>query len=255
MPKESGLEFKVGLFVVISIVTLVAFIFSISDFSIFKGGRTYRVMFNYANGLKKSAPVRIAGVDAGHVRAIKVYFDEARGKVMVDVEAWIADGLPLPSDSLFEVNQLGLLGEKYLEIIPGVSSAVLPPGSVVIGADPVSMESVMKQISGLSSKVGSLLDNVNTGVLSEANKQAFATSLANIAAMTGHLNTDVFSPANSAALSATLANIASLTEKINKGEGTIGKFLTDPAFFNNLEEFSADVKANPWKLFYRPKGK
>ena len=255
MPREQNLEVKVGIFVILALVCLVGFIFSISDFSIFKGGQVYRVMFNYANGLKKSAPVRISGVDAGHVRTIKVYFDQAKGKVMVEVEAWINNGIRLPADSVFEVNQLGLLGEKYLEILPGVATDIIQPGSVVSGEDPVSMELVMKQLSALVPRAQATLDGINNGILSEANKQSLAAALANMATATEKFNNGVLTEANKQSLAAALSNIAAISGKINTGEGTVGKFLTDPAFFNNLEELSADVKANPWKLFYRPKGK
>ena len=88
MPRESDLELKVGAFVVAAIICLVTFIFSISDFSVFHGGTILRVTFSYANGLKKNAPVRLAGVDAGHVRDLKVSFDPRSNKAVVLVEGW-----------------------------------------------------------------------------------------------------------------------------------------------------------------------
>ena len=51
-----------------------------------------------------------------------------------------------------------------------------------------------------------------------------------------------------------LANSASvIMKRLEKGEGTVGKFLTDDSIYNNLEEFTADIKENPWKLFNKPK--
>ena len=94
------------------------------------------------------------------------------------------------------------------------------------GEDPVSMETVMKQLSGIGATIETTLGEVNAGLLTDANKDS---------------------------LTQILANIASVTKKIDQGEGTVGKFLTDPSFYKNLEEFSADVKSHPWKLFYRPK--
>ncbi|NTV29286.1 MAG: MCE family protein [Candidatus Omnitrophica bacterium] len=255
MPRESNLELKVGIFIVLAIACLVAFIFSISDFSIFKGGRVYRAVFTYANGLKKSAPVRIAGVDAGHVRSIRAYLDRQSGRVMVDVEAWIDDGIAVPVDSVFMVNQLGLLGEKYLEILPGTSTALLAPGSRVAGEDPVAMETVMKRFATLSGKMEALLNGLNDGILNESNKQALAVTLANVASLTGKLDSGVLTAENQQALSSLLASLAAVTDKVNRGEGTIGKFLADPSVYNNLDELSADLKVNPWKLFYRPKAK
>ncbi len=51
-----------------------------------------------------------------------------------------------------------------------------------------------------------------------------------------------------------LADSASvIMKRLEAGEGTIGKFLTDDSLYNNLDEFTADIKENPWKLFNKPK--
>ncbi len=48
-------------------------------------------------------------------------------------------------------------------------------------------------------------------------------------------------------------SISVITERLKNGEGTIGRFLTDESIYDNLEDFTADIKANPWKLMNRPK--
>lgn len=228
MPRESGLELKVGLFVVTAIMCLVVFIFSISDFSVFRKGLIYSVSFHFANGLKKNAPVRVAGVDAGHVRDITVAYDVFSRKTNVLIDVWLDGEMRLPDDSRFFINQLGILGEKYLEIMPGTSSVLLAPGMKVFGEDPVAMDEITKTISLAGTKLNSTLDSINSGILSQENKQSLAM---------------------------TLANIAEISKGIKMGEGTLGKFLTDKSVYENLDELSTDLKANPWKLFYRPRGK
>lgn len=255
MPKESNLEVKVGAFVLAALVCLVVFIFSISDFSIFKKGENYRVMFQFANGLKKGAPVRVAGVDAGHIRDIRVFYDAATHRTDVSVDIWMESGHSIPADSKFMINQLGLLGEKYLEIMPGVSQNLIASGATMQGEDPVPMESITKTLGTLGAQVETTLNSINTGILTDANKFALAATLANMSKMTEGINTGILTEANKAALAATLANAAAVSGSLRNGEGTIGKFLTDPSVFRNMDELSADLKANPWKLFYRPRGK
>ncbi|MBF0331334.1 MAG: MCE family protein [Candidatus Omnitrophica bacterium] len=265
MPRESNLEMKVGIFVVAAIVCLVAFVFSISDFSVFKKGDSYRVMFTYAGGLKKGAPVRLAGVDAGYVKEIKILHNDSTREAAqrtltpvakstsVVVDVWMEKGFVVPVDSNFLINQLGLLGEKYLEVIPGISTDIMTPGTIVHGEDPVSMEDVMKMVGSIGGKLETTLANVNQGVLTEQNKVSLAATLANMASITEGVKTGVLSETNKASLAAVLANVAAISEGIKKGDGTVGKFLTDPVVFKNLDELTADLKANPWKLLYRPK--
>ncbi|MFH0754368.1 MAG: MlaD family protein [Candidatus Omnitrophota bacterium] len=258
MPRESNLEMKVGVFVVAARLCLVGFVFSISDFSFFKKGDSYHVTFHYAGGLKKGAPVRLAGVDVGYVRDIHVNYQPVPADLpgvvsFVAVNIWIEAGQHIARDSKFSINQLGLLGEKYLEIIPGVLPESLLSGATVMGEDPVSMEDVMKMVSVISIKLQETLANVNEGILTPQNKSALAASLANMVSITDGVRTGFLSDANKVALAAVLANMATITEGVKQGEGTVGKLLTDPAIFRNLDELSADLKANPWKLLYRPR--
>ena len=48
----------------------------------------------------------------------------------------------------------------------------------------------------------------------------------------------------------TMINVA---ERIDRGEGTVGRLLNDDSLYQNLEEFTADIKRNPWKLMHKPK--
>ena len=43
-------------------------------------------------------------------------------------------------------------------------------------------------------------------------------------------------------------------ERLERGEGTIGRFLTDESVYDNIEAFTEDIKRNPWKLMNKPKG-
>ncbi|MBF0122441.1 MAG: MCE family protein [Candidatus Omnitrophica bacterium] len=228
MPRESNLEVKVGAFVVVAIIALVAFVFTISDFSaLFQKGMAFRVTFQYANGLKKGAPVRLAGVDTGHVQEIKVYSDPAKQNMIVEAQVWLMPGVSVPLDSTFIINQLGILGEKYLEIMPGVAKDMAKADSIFRGEDPVPLEEVMKKFSGIALKLEETLAGINAGILTNDNKRSFAEML---------------------------ANISEITRSIKNGEGTVGKLLSDKSVYENLDEMTADLKNNPWKLFYRPKG-
>lgn len=42
-------------------------------------------------------------------------------------------------------------------------------------------------------------------------------------------------------------------ERLKKGEGTIGKLLTEEKVYNDLEAFVEDIKKHPWKLLHKPR--
>lgn len=227
MTRESHLEIKVGTFVLTAMIALSFFVMSMSDFSFAEKGTNYQVIFNFANGLREAAPVRVAGVEAGLVKKMEVFVDaNDHQQTKVRVKIWLKEGMVVPGDSTMTINQLGLLGEKYVEIIPGRSGEFLKADSVIVGKDPVSMEQITEQVNKIASKLEVTIDGINSGVLTEKNKRSLELAL------------DGFS---------------SVAVNLKEGHGTVGKLLTDDAIFRNLEELTADIRSNPWKLLYRPK--
>jgi len=49
-------------------------------------------------------------------------------------------------------------------------------------------------------------------------------------------------------------SVKTIVDKIKNGEGTVGKLITDDSIYKNLEAFTADIKAHPWKLLSKPRG-
>lgn len=224
MPKETNLELKVGAFVLIAIGCLTLAVLSISNFSFFEKGRGVHVIFGYANGLKKAAPVRLAGVEAGIVKSIDISTEG--GATKVKVELFIHEDVGVPADSKVTINQLGLLGEKYIEITPGQSQQMLQDKGTLIGADPVPVEKITQRIDSMTAKLEQAMDGINKAILTEQNTQSF---------------------------SEILSGVNNIVKEIQQGKGTLGMFLYNPNIYKNLEELSSDLKDNPWKLLYRPK--
>ena len=229
MSRDNGLELKVGLFVLLALLALTFFVLSISDFSFFESGRHIRVVFGFASGLREAAPVRLAGVEVGLVRKLQVFVDKADGgKTKVWVNVWIKDKISIPADSNITINQLGILGEKYLEIIPGSSTDLIKDDGVVIGHDPVPIERITQRIDTLMAKLEITVDSVNNGILTDKNKHSLQDALRGF----GAVGVD-----------------------LKEGRGTLGKMFSDESIYNNLDDLTLDLKSNPWKLLYRPKAK
>ncbi len=227
MSRESALELKVGSFVLVAVCVLTFFVASISDFSVFEKGKRMEAIFVFANGLRDAAPVRLSCVEAGVVKHLDVFVDDKDGqKTKVRVIFWLKQGKEVPVDSTITINQLGLLGEKYIEIIPGVSQEFLKEGAVLIGRDPVPMEKITEQVSLITTKLETTIDGINNGILTAKNKQSIEDGL---------------------------EGFGVLGKNLKEGRGTIGKLLNDESIYQNLEELTVDLKSNPWKLLYKPR--
>jgi phospholipid/cholesterol/gamma-HCH transport system substrate-binding protein len=122
--RERGLEFKVGLLILLSSAILVAFIFVLGNFSLRSGFHIY-VDYDYIGSLQAGAPVKVSGIKVGKVEDV-VFFggkeDPKIGKrVQVRLTVWIEDRVrdSIRRDAEFFINTAGVLGEQYLEIVPG----------------------------------------------------------------------------------------------------------------------------------------
>jgi len=234
MPKESNLEFKVGLFMLLAMIGLALFIFLVSDTAVLKREKSLRVVFGFANGLKKSAPVRIAGVDEGLVKDIRLFFDRVDSKTKAEVELWIKESTKIPSDSVVTVNQLGMMGEKYIEITPGADTQnFFKAGQTIIGKDPIAQEAISERVMEVSNKLEDAIGGVNRLISDEKNIDSIGMTLENLSSITGSLDGIVYD--------------------MREGKGTIGRLLYDERLYDDLQGMTSDLKENPWKLLYRPK--
>jgi len=136
--RERGLEFKVGLLIIVSSLILAGFIFVLGNFSL-RSGFDIQVDFNYVGSLQPGAPVKVSGIKVGKVKSVDFHggaMDPALNKrVQVRVTAWIEDRVrdSIRKDAEYFINTAGVLGEQYLEIVPGKDwqSPPIAPDTIV----------------------------------------------------------------------------------------------------------------------------
>ncbi len=162
---KTKLELKVGFFVFVGVVILVAFILLIGDFRTWTLGYEVNFVFNFVNGVKLGAPVRFAGVDVGEVKAINFLLDpQEETKPKVQIVGWVKKEVRIPLDSTVWVNTLGLLGEKYIEIMPGLDyQQSLAKGQTLAGNDPIAMHEVAQLARNIAGDLDQSLVKIKNG--------------------------------------------------------------------------------------------
>lgn len=142
---KTNLEFKVGVFVFIGLIILAAFIFLIGDFKSWSSGYNVSFVYNFVNGVKVGAPIRFAGVDVGLIKKIKFVNLPGSAKQKVEIKGWVRKEVKIPIDSTVWINTLGLLGEKYIEIMPGIDNGrFVEDEQTIIGHEPIAMHEVVE---------------------------------------------------------------------------------------------------------------
>jgi phospholipid/cholesterol/gamma-HCH transport system substrate-binding protein len=115
--KKENLEIVVGIFVFIGILALGYLSFKLGKIDMFStGSYTVYAEFDKVGGIKKGSVVEIAGVPVGSVE--KVTINERYHAV---VKMKINSSIKVPDDSIASIRTKGLIGEKYIQIVPGGS--------------------------------------------------------------------------------------------------------------------------------------
>jgi len=160
---KTKMELKVGIFVFFGLLILGIFVLSIGGFKTWSLGYRVKFIFNFINGVKIGAPVRLSGVDVGQVKEIK-FIPVPHDKPKVEVIGWVKNEVKIPADSSVWINTLGLLGEKYVEIMPGKDNQrYLFENQVLIGTDPIAMHEVEKLAKSMADDIDAMIVKVKTG--------------------------------------------------------------------------------------------
>ncbi|HKA90875.1 MAG TPA: MlaD family protein [Haliangiales bacterium] len=161
--KERSLELKVGLLVLVAAGVLGAFIFFLGSFSLAKGYRLF-VDFNFAGNVQKGAPVKVSGIKVGKIDEIQFLggaLDEKTGRrVQVRVGLWVEERAKdaIRENAEFFVSTAGVLGEQYIEIVPGThDKPALAPDSIVVGVDPARTDLIIARLYELLDSATSIV--------------------------------------------------------------------------------------------------
>jgi phospholipid/cholesterol/gamma-HCH transport system substrate-binding protein len=247
---------KVGIVMLIALAVLGYFVLRIEDINLSRS-RTTRVVkaiFEDVAGLDDESAVRIAGVRKGHVTNIKVLPD-GRAEVTLQVD----DDVPLHTNAQAKVANLGLLGEKYIELDPGTPTAPVLSnnGPVTLpGTQPASFDDVTDQVKAIAEDVKAITTSMRAVMGGSTGQQRLEEIVENVRGITGDVR--LLIAANRANVDATLINTRELTAHLrteiprlaatldrvaNQIGGTVGENRPDVReVVQNLRGLSADLR-------------
>ena len=133
-------EVAAGALVLLAAVLFLAYAVTNSGRSGGGSGLVLTARFDRIDGLAAGADVRIAGVKVGSVTAQRIDPQTFLAVLTMNVDS----ALRLPDDSSAEITSEGLLGGKYVALVPGGSNRNLASGGEVkITQSAVSLESLL----------------------------------------------------------------------------------------------------------------
>ncbi|HVC56450.1 MAG TPA: outer membrane lipid asymmetry maintenance protein MlaD [Stellaceae bacterium] len=106
-------------------------------------GYTVSADFERVDGVRPGGDVRISGIKVGSI--LSENLDPKT--FLADVRMSIDPSIKLPDDTVAEIVSAGLLGDKYMSLVPGGSDKTIPAGGKIkYTQSSVSLESLIGQM-------------------------------------------------------------------------------------------------------------
>jgi phospholipid/cholesterol/gamma-HCH transport system substrate-binding protein len=186
-----------------------------------------RARFEDIKGLRKGAPVWLFGTQVGSVKAIRL--DPVYGLIVTLSIEEKAERY-LRSNSEAEVLTMGLLGDTYVELTPGMPEApALQPGEILKGIAAPGYTRVVEESAKAIEKTTQLINKVGMLINKIAEGEGTFAKLINDPALYDNL------------LKLTVT-LESMVEKIEKSRGTLKLLLNDPALYNKLMAAASSIE-------------
>ncbi len=228
-------ETKLGIFTVLGLAVLGFSLYFLGGLSI---TRTYdlNVYFADVSGLPVKAAVKLAGVEVGKVREIKIEDDQ------VVVVTAIRSEVPIYKGARFAVVMTGIIGTKYIKITQGDESlGQYQPGDYVKGIDEKPMD---EQLAETMASVKQLVESINNqgqfgAQLNEAMRDVRQLS-ANVNQLVQTMRPYVTS---------SMKNLEEITDKLNaimdsisNQDGVLGSLIKDTEMKEQVKQSVGELK-------------
>jgi phospholipid/cholesterol/gamma-HCH transport system substrate-binding protein len=138
-------ETAVGIFVIMGLLAVVYMSVKLGNVQLFSD-KYYLVKANFSDisGLKANAPVQMFGVEIGFVSEIDL--NQERG--VAEVSMMLLKKVELTDDAIAAVKTNGLIGDKYVKIIPGGLGEPVKPGDTLFDTQPaIDLEDLISKFA------------------------------------------------------------------------------------------------------------
>jgi phospholipid/cholesterol/gamma-HCH transport system substrate-binding protein len=233
---------KVGAFFLVVLVIAGLLIWKIEGIRIGRGkAQTILGEFKDVAGLDEKSTVRVAGVRVGKVGRIRV--NPETGKAIVELE--IDPGVELRQGAVPQIANLGLLGEKYVELYPGPAGGPpLPEGAVLKGDTPVSFDEITKLARDIEVQVKDISTNLNRSLGGPEGEERLRTIVENVRIITDDLRVMIAS--NRGDVDATVANFKEFSAMMTKLVDRVDRLVA--ANSENVTQGMANIRDISHKL-------
>jgi phospholipid/cholesterol/gamma-HCH transport system substrate-binding protein len=193
---------KVGIFATLVLLLLAWFVLKVEEWNPFAPeGKVIYAVFDSVAGLDDRSAVRVAGVRVGTVDGVDLAGDNRRARVRLRLD----EPLGLTEGSFARIANVGLLGDKYVELVPGPEGApVLAEEAVIPGVTPPGFDEAMARLNSVAEAIERVADPLAGGLSGTGGETPLSRLIGNLEATSADIRLLV--EANREGLAATIHN-------------------------------------------------
>jgi phospholipid/cholesterol/gamma-HCH transport system substrate-binding protein len=229
----------IGLFLILGIGLFTGILFLIgSRYDIFGKHVEFYAEFSDIGGLPRGAQVRVSGIEAGEVKAIEIPSSPAsKFRLRLQVRT-NARGI-IRTDSLVSIRTEGIVGDKFVFIREGTSTAPeAPDGATLPSKEPFDLGAALEKGSALLDKSSAVLDNVQSSVTDlhgrlDVALDSVTKTVNHVDGLVTVVQPDIKKMASNAGQITDTINV--IVSDLNAGKGPAGLLLKDEATRKQLQ--------------------
>lgn len=243
-------EAKVGIFVLIALLILGYMSFRVGQYGFgFQRGYTVTAVFDNVTGLDKGSSVEMAGVPIGKVESIRLIDGRALVTLRINPE------VKLRKDVAASIKTHGILGDKYIEIIPSNTGDYLEGGEQITRTESqADIDRLLNQVASVMDDIKKVTSNLGETLGGEEGREQIRGIMTNIRQLSENLNSVVSRndekfdqlmdnlKSASKEMDKTFAQLNEIATEVNQGKGTVGALVKDQGIAENLNKTLASLQ-------------
>jgi len=180
--RNKSVELKVGIVVVLAAIIFVWGVIWIKEYEFRQERHTYSVLFPNVGALEVGDPVAVLGVAKGKVEKIQLY----QGDVLVTFN--LTMDVVLKEDAKFTVMNIGLMGERFIEVETGHSLKPLNLSRPVKGFYDSGIPEVMGMMGEMVTEIRNLTAHLTGALGTEWSEESIKEIVRNLKKISTDLN-------------------------------------------------------------------
>jgi phospholipid/cholesterol/gamma-HCH transport system substrate-binding protein len=241
MTKDTGSNWKLGMFVILGILLFIITIYFIGkQQNLFGNTFHLKSKFKTVSGLKVGNNVRFSGINVGTVSEIEIMNDSTVMVVLLmeaDVQKYIK------KDAMASIGSDGLMGDKVMTISPGIaSSETVKDNDFIKSKTPLEMEDLMKSVKTSVDNAGIITTQLTEFTYSMNNGEGTLSQLISDKELANSLKKTLTN------LEVTSNEFSKFTTNMNNGKGVLYKVVNDERLGAKVDSTMANLETGSKQL-------